>query len=337
VRLAAQIDLTRGLALHRLGRLRESLAALERSRAVFEGGGSLTELADTDAALAAVHAELGEWQAAFQRQTEARAISEQLLRNQLDQRFATLKVEFDTAAKEQQNLLLRRENEANARALGQARQVRQLQWTVLALTALLAVMLGWLAIHFRRSNVRMRSLALTDELTGAPNRRAVLRQLEAILARPDGPPCAMLIIDIDHFKSINDQHGHPAGDEVLKFVAEQLRASVQEPSFFGRLGGEEFVIVVPETPLEQARQIAERFREQIMFIDTSRALSDRRRITASVGVTCSMPGRDSASSMLQRADAALYVAKRSGRNCVRTEPIVSPQPGQVVRPDPLPG
>ena len=79
----------------------------------------------------------------------------------------------------------------------------------------------------------------------------------------------MLIIDIDHFKSINDHHGHPVGDEVLKFLARELHTAVREPAFFGRLGGEEFLIVLPDTPLDEARcPAADRFREQIMAIDT---------------------------------------------------------------------
>jgi diguanylate cyclase (GGDEF)-like protein len=326
VRLRGQIELARGAALRRLQRLPESVAALQIARKIFADGNTLEELGQSHEALASAHAELGEWRDSFEHEREAKAITVQLLRNQLDQRFALLKVEFDTATKDRQNELLRRENAANAQALGQARQVRRLQWTVIGLTAVLALLLGWLAIQLRRSNLRMRSLAMTDELTSVPNRRAVLGRLEEALAEPRPRALSMLIIDIDHFKSINDQHGHPAGDAVLKHVADQIRAAVVEPAFFGRLGGEEFVIVLPETSLEAARQTAERFRELIMFIDTTRVLPDRRRITASVGVTCSIPGKDTASTMLQRADAALYVAKRSGRNCVRTEPVVSPVP-----------
>jgi diguanylate cyclase (GGDEF)-like protein len=130
--------------------------------------------------------------------------------------------------------------------------------------------------------------------------------------------CAMLIIDIDHFKSINDQHGHPEGDEALKRVAEQLRSEVREPAFIGRLGGEEFVVVIPGATLEAAEALAERFREQVMGIDTCRWFADRP-ITVSIGLTLAVAAGETPSSMLQRADAALYEAKRAGRNCVRTQ------------------
>jgi diguanylate cyclase (GGDEF)-like protein len=188
------------------------------------------------------------------------------------------------------------------------------------LTVLLAAMLATLAIHQRRSTLRMRVLAMTDELTGVPNRRDVLRRLEELLQRADEPPCCVLIVDIDHFKSINDHHGHPVGDEVLKFLAREIHTAVRDPAFFGRLGGEEFLIVLPDTTLENACAAADRFREQIMDIDTTRWLPAHRRITASIGVTVSKPGVCTSSDMLMRADGALYVAKRSGRNCVRADP-----------------
>jgi diguanylate cyclase (GGDEF)-like protein len=139
-----------------------------------------------------------------------------------------------------------------------------------------------------------------------------------LLDRPNPPTCAMLIIDIDHFKSINDQHGHAEGDEALILVAATLRAQVSEPAFIGRLGGEEFVVVIPGADYDQAYRLAERFREGVMAIDTRRWLQDRR-ITVSIGLTLSRETGDTPSTMLQRADSALYEAKRSGRNCVKAQ------------------
>jgi diguanylate cyclase (GGDEF)-like protein len=198
---------------------------------------------------------------------------------------------------------------------------------VIVLIVVLAALLATLAVHQWRTTRRMRTLAMTDELTGVPNRRAVLSRLAPLVEAPNDRCHAMLIIDIDHFKSINDQHGHPEGDEALKLVASSLRAEVHEPAFIGRLGGEEFVIVVPDTDAEAGRQLAERFRASVMTIDTRRWLADRR-LTVSIGMTVSKLEGDTPSHMLQRADAALYDAMRAGRNCVRqqvpAEPVLMP-------------
>jgi diguanylate cyclase (GGDEF)-like protein len=321
-RLRAQIDLVRGMALHKIGRLYPAIQSLESAVQVFRNGSALHELGATYHELATIHAEMGNWRDAYQHEAQLRATSERLLRNQLDQRFATLKVEFDTASKERENALLLRENEANEKALAQERRVRQLQAAVIALTVLLAILLATLALHQRRSTVRMRALAMTDELTGVPNRRAVLQRLEPLLNRSEAAPCSILIIDIDHFKNINDQHGHAAGDEVLKMLAHKLRAAVQEPAFFGRLGGEEFLVVLPDTGLYDAQQAADELRQVISNVDLSCRCSEGG-ITASIGVTTSLTPGDTPCTMLRRADSALYAAKRGGRNCVKAEPVIS--------------
>ena len=326
-RLRAQIQLARGIALHKLQRLPESTTALESALAAFRQADSLSELNQVYTELASVYAENGDWQDAYARQVDAKNTSDKLLRNQLDQGFATLKVEFDTATQEKENAALKRQNEANERALAQARNVHRLQAIVLILTISLVLLLTLLAVFQHRSTLRMRLLAMTDELTSVPNRRAVLGRLDALLRRVEPGLCSILIIDIDFFKAINDQLGHSTGDEVLKVVAATVRSAVSDPGFFGRLGGEEFLIVLPEHGLEQASSAGENLCSRIRSIDTSRWFSDRRRITCSVGVATSVLGRDTPSSMLQRADAALYSAKRSGRNCVRTESAPEPDLG----------
>src|SRR5262249_4240153 len=222
-RLTAHIQLVRGVSLHRLGRLADSEASLKEALDVFRQADALGDLSSTYSELSAVQAEMGNWRDAYASQGQYKLISDQLLNNQLDQRFSTLKVEFDTAAKEKENELLIRENDANEKALTQARRARQLQAVAITLTVLLAGLLGTIAIPQRRTTLRMRELALTDELTGVPNRRDVLNRLEELLKRENEPPCCILIVDIDHFKSINDHHGHPIGDEVLKFVAREMR------------------------------------------------------------------------------------------------------------------
>jgi len=324
-RLGAQIDLARGVALHGLGRLEESAAALRAAIDIFKSGDARGELATGHSELAAVEAARGDWRSGYTQLALAKQVSERLLRNQIDQRFATLRVEFDTAAKEAENAILLRDNRASEQALEQSRAVRRLQAIVIALGVLLVVLLATLAIHQRRSTLRMRTLALTDELTGAPNRRAVLGRLASALTREGAGPCTILITDIDHFKGINDRYGHPTGDEVLKIMAGAVRNALREPGFLGRLGGEEFLIVLPNTTLAEGRVTAERMRECVAAVDLAHICPVGRNITVSIGVTVSVNG-DTPSTMLQRADEALYEAKRAGRNAVR----VCPPPGASV-------
>jgi diguanylate cyclase (GGDEF)-like protein len=324
-RLGAQIDLARGVALHGLGRLEEGAAALRAAIEVFRSGEARGELVAGYSELAAIEAERGDWRSGYTQLALAKQVNERLLRNQIDQRFATLRVEFDTAATEAENAILLRDNRATELALEQSRAVRRLQAVVIALGVLLLLLLVTLAIHQRRSTLRMRALALTDELTGAPNRRAVLGSLATALTREGAGPCTILITDIDHFKGINDRYGHPTGDEVLKIMAGAVRDALREPGFFGRLGGEEFLIVLPDTTLAEGRVTAERMRECVAAVDLAHICPVGRNITVSIGVTVSVPG-DTPSTMLQRADEALYAAKRAGRNAVR----VCPPPGASV-------
>ncbi|MBX3607475.1 MAG: GGDEF domain-containing protein [Piscinibacter sp.] len=314
-RLRAQILLQRGIALRLKKRYAESVQALERALRIFAEADSRNELAATYGALAATHAEAGEWRAAFEREADFKTESDRLLRLQLDQRFATLKIEFDTATKDREYALLQRENRATEQALQHEQRANQLKVIVIGLAAVLLLALALLMLRQWRTSRTMRSLALTDELTGLPNRRAVLTRLQALLDQPGSPPCAVLLADLDHFKRINDEHGHLVGDEVLRSVAARLTESVREPMCVGRLGGEEFLVVLPDTDLEAARQAAERIRESVASLELQRGATPWK-LTVSLGVAASGPGVGTVSDMLRRADAALYDAKRAGRNRV---------------------
>ncbi len=186
---------------------------------------------------------------------------------------------------------------------------------MLALTVLLAAVLATLAWRQRRSNKAILALAMTDELTGLPNRRHVLGRLEAALvmhAPMRASHCALLIADIDHFKPINDEYGHVIGDDILRAVAVSLREVAREPISLGRLGGEEFIFVLPDATEAAAARLAERVLAQIRTLDVSRWLSSGR-ITVSVGIALAVPG-DTVSHLLRRADTALYAAKAAGRD-----------------------
>ena len=318
-RLRAQILLQRGIALRQLKRPGEALPVLQDAVSVFRKADSLAELVASERELAATLADLTDWHSAYQQQLEYGQTLEQWLRHQLDQRFATLKVEFDTAAKEKENALLLREKQAGERALDEARRAGRLQAAVITLVCVLLLGVGAVALHLRRVSRQMRLLAMTDELTGLPNRRDVLARLQGMLADRKFGPCALMIVDLDHFKAINDDFGHLVGDEMLKAVAQVLREAVREPMCLGRLGGEEFVVVLPRTDENQAMKVGERIREQVQALDTSRWLPQARSLTASLGVAVSRLGEDDVGTMLHRADEALYRAKAAGRNRVFAE------------------
>lgn len=159
--------------------------------------------------------------------------------------------------------------------------------------------------------------ATTDSLTGLNNRRQYERLFGQEIARADrkGQSLALCIIDLDHFKQVNDTWGHSAGDLVLKAVAQLCRENFRTIDILGRLGGEEFVVLLPDTDLETARHIANRFIRTLAT--TPLSIGDRDvNITATAGVVERLPGETALESLVQRADAAMYQGKRAGRNQV---------------------
>jgi two-component system cell cycle response regulator len=174
---------------------------------------------------------------------------------------------------------------------------------------------------------RSLALALTDELTGLYNRRYLSAHLDELMerVRRDGISVAILMFDIDYFKKVNDTHGHPAGDEVLSELAARTTNSVRSVDLVARLGGEEFVVVMPETDLGIATAVAERLRAAVARKPFAVKGDDKKiPVTISIGVTVTGAPDDDPETMLKRADVALYTAKARGRNCVIVRPPPSP-------------
>ncbi|HEY2357082.1 MAG TPA: PleD family two-component system response regulator [Phenylobacterium sp.] len=163
-------------------------------------------------------------------------------------------------------------------------------------------------------------LAVTDQLTGLHNRRYMESQLDALVRRAvvgGGDPVALLVIDIDHFKKINDSFGHAVGDEVLREFAVRLASNVRAIDLPVRFGGEEFVVVMPETELEHAQRIAERIRLHVAG-SPFRVMAGEEllTVTISIGVAASLRVDDTPVRLIRRADEAMYEAKARGRNRV---------------------
>jgi len=175
---------------------------------------------------------------------------------------------------------------------------------------------------------RSLSLALTDELTGLYNRRYVFAHLTELMARmPEGGATAVMMFDIDHFKQVNDRFGHLAGDDVLRELAGRALRNVRSVDLVGRLGGEEFVVVMPETSLGGATIVADRLRQAVA--DEPFVLAEngeKLAVTISVGLAITGQGEDTLEALLKRVDDALYAAKNGGRNRVIAAPQRPPHP-----------
>lgn len=174
------------------------------------------------------------------------------------------------------------------------------------------------AQELRESVNNTMAMAVTDELTGLYNRRYFDRHLAVMLgkAQGQGRDLALMMLDMDHFKAVNDTHGHDVGDTVLRELAQRLRRSIRGVDLACRFGGEEFVVLMPDTDMSQAEAVAERVRvtvaEKPFEISETLMLS----LTVSVGVSLNEEDHDTPETLLKRADIALYRAKRSGRNRV---------------------
>jgi len=173
-------------------------------------------------------------------------------------------------------------------------------------------------------------MALTDPLTGLYNQRYLMRHLRGLLGGAHAQELALLMIDVDHFKLVNDDYGHAAGDRALRGIAETLRANTRVFDSVARYGGEEFVVVMPATAAEDAMKAAERLRYAIETMPFEPVSGGRYQLTISVGVACSGGRALSPEALLRAGDAALYEAKRSGRNRVSLAPAAAPSAAGMV-------
>ena len=202
---------------------------------------------------------------------------------------------------------------------GRAADLQALINRALTLLALATVAgAGWLMIRAqRRFDSRLAQLANVDTLTQLANRRVILEQLDDAyrLAKRYELPLAALVVDIDHFKRVNDGYGHLIGDAVLKAVAQTMNRNMRETDLIGRFGGEEFLIVCRNTCLADAEQLAERLRHEVSATDLA-AAEFPEPISISVGLACLASTCPSPRDLLRCADEALYAAKAGGRDQV---------------------
>ena len=228
-------------------------------------------------------------------------------------------------------------------AVHQATSETQMQTLELWQTASLGVVFATLLVEallifrpmvrrIRRYTQMLRQAAAIDPLTGALNRRSFGEQAQAELSRTarNGCPTAVLMIDADRFKSINDRYGHAGGDAVLRAFAASVKASLRPSDLLGRLGGEEFAVLLAETDASGARTVAERIRSLVEGLEVA-SNGEVIRFTVSIGSAAFGSGADAFKDGLDRADEALYRAKGEGRNRVVAAgpPLSAPVPARV--------
>lgn len=226
-----------------------------------------------------------------------------------------------TVEREERRLLEIRRAEA-----GRARADSERLSTLLDVKAAVLLVIVALAAYQtlrvqRRLELSARELAhaaRTDPQTGLPNRRAILARLEeeVVRARNTGVPLSLAIVDIDHFKRINDTHGHPAGDAAIAAAADRMTGTLRAIDVVGRIGGEEFAVLMPGADEEMAAALCERLRATVKAAPVSVTGDGTIAITISLGVACLAEGEEG-DGLISRADKALYRAKRGGRNQVQ--------------------
>jgi len=222
-----------------------------------------------------------------------------------------LPIIFITASNERQHLLEAFEQGANDYV---TKPVHALE--------LLARVKTHLSLRQSQKDLRMayqqiEQLALLDPLTEVANRRALGHYAETEFKRADryGAVFAVMMVDLDHFKTVNDTYGHQTGDECLKLIAHTLKANLRDVDHVGRFGGEEFMVILPETNIDQALVLGERLRHQVVHLCPK--INQRVvNLSISVGISIYHKADKSVQEILQRADQALYQAKSAGRNRV---------------------
>ena len=242
-------------------------------------------------------------------------------------------VRQETAQKTQQIELLNGQNQLLQLRQRVDQQTNQNSRLMMLLLALMVALIGYWAYKIKRVQMSLRHIAQTDALTGISNRHHFTQQAEQALAQSatGGEQCALIMFDLDHFKAINDSYGHDIGDWVLKRVARTCEGLCRRIDHLGRLGGEEFAILLQGIDLHSATRLAEDCRVRLTQID-SRESGHAFVITASFGVTATPLSGYSLAKLLSHADQMLYSGKRAGRNRVHafTGDLFNPPQLQVV-------
>jgi len=306
----------RGRLYLALGRSREAVTQFDR--AIAPGGAQpADDIAELYELRSRAHAAVGNYPAAFNDQGEfLRRMREQGTLDRIRE-VAQLRVQFENDQEKQKIVLLEKDKKLAEERLNSQTRTTQLV-AIAGLTGLItAFFLGYALLSNRRHRAELIRLAERDELTGLLNRRAIVRKAVECLTRARESRGTLIIglIDLDHFKSVNDRFGHAVGDQLLQRLAVSMRTTLHNREIFGRYGGEEFLVLFPDMTMDQARQDSEKLRASLR--DQPLRIDDQ---DVSVSLSLGLAGYESGDVLFdqvaRRADIALYVAKTQGRDRV---------------------
>jgi diguanylate cyclase (GGDEF)-like protein len=306
----------RGRLFLSLGQWREAVGQFDR--AIAPGGAQpADDIAELYELRSRAHSALGNFAAAFNDQGEfLRRMREQGTLDRIRE-VAQLRVQFENDQEKQKIALLEKDKKLAEERLNSQTRTTQLVAIAGLMGLAAAFVLGYALLSNRRHRAELIRLAERDELTGLLNRRAIVRKAVELLSRARESKGTLVIglIDLDHFKSINDRFGHAVGDQLLQRLAVALRTALHTREVFGRYGGEEFLVLFPDTTMEQAKQASEKLRlalrDQKLRVDEQDVT-----VTLSLGLASYEVGDVLFDQVARRADIALYVAKTQGRDRV---------------------
>jgi diguanylate cyclase (GGDEF)-like protein len=298
------------------GAHREAMAKYAQAQPLIEQDGNQRYLALLYAAKAASEEALGQATQALADYKRYTALQTSLQGKMRLEQSQLLEYEYEIRRREFENHRLRTEAAAQQSQVNALERVRRWQTLALLLGVLLLALLGALGLRQRKRTRRLRTLAMTDPLTDVASRRAIEKIAERALAEAAQlqAPVSVLLLDLDHFKTINDRYGHAAGDEVLRATTQAWQAQLRGRDRLGRIGGEEFAMVCMDANREQALAIAGRLLAATRSLELP-GIDPALRVCTSIGVAEAHPG-DNRATLFARADAALYRAKQQGRDRV---------------------
>lgn len=319
-----RLHLHRGQALAGLGRHREALVEFNAAARHMAAANNERYLALLLPERSRTLEALGETEQALDDYKHFIEIQERLLASMSEQRSVAMRHQYDATRRELDTRRLTTETALRRQELDALMKARRWQWIALSLGVVLVLVLATLVWRQKRRARRLGVMAMTDELTRVANRRSIelFAEEAMVAARADDRPLAVLALDIDFFKKFNDTFGHQAGDRVLTRVAAATQGALRQIDRLGRIGGEEFLAVLPDTSAEAATGVAERVRSCVEGLDLD-DIAEGIRVTISIGVAELHIADADFKALVARADLALYVAKANGRNRVECDPSPS--------------